>query len=470
MKIKTILKILIIICFLLIGYQFIQTSYYLITEKYALNQVEGSMVLFLDRLIQGNSLYPPTNMPPYFTNTYAPFFYLFLGTLSYLIPYFSSLQGLRLFTIFVEIIIVFLTYKLIFLETKSRKISLISSFMFLALLSTHKFHGLARIDMFLVLLATSGIYFVRKYFYSKNQKWLVAFCIIFVLAIYTKLTAIFTLFTILIYSIYKKQKGTFTYSILCITLSIILYFITNTLTKNGFFNQTIYYQSLSNINFYMGFSYLFELLKNYWFLVIASMLALKSKQLPIFYKFLITTEFFWFTFTIFKGGADLNYSILLFVLTTVTFSIYINNYLPSNDQGDLILLLILIFVVMNMFNLGYYYRYFLNQKVINERDKMATLVKEIPDKMIFIEDPYFAIVGNKEILASDPYQLGMIIKNGVKINNFYENLDNGTVNYVITSNLIKLFPNLKLKERGFKKIYISKTWITHGYWEVWKKE
>jgi len=100
---------------------------------------------------------------------------------------------------------------------------------------------------------------------------------------------------------------------------------------------------------------------------------------------------------------------------------------------------------------------------------ISDIIRNIPDNTIFIEDPYFGIINNKNVLTNDPYQLGIIIKKGVQINGFYKKFDDGTINYVVKSNLIKLFPNLNLEERGFKKIYTSTTWITHGYWEIWGK-
>lgn len=155
----------------------------LVWLPYQLNFVEGVILSGVQRIVEGQALYPPSRHFPLIINVYGPVYY-YIGAC--LLKWFGvAFAPLRLLTIVSGVAVAGLVALLLHHLTASWKLALSFGFFFLTISLVQDWLSLARVDMPGVALSLAGLYLYSRF----PNRWYVSIPF-FLAAIFCKYTLI----------------------------------------------------------------------------------------------------------------------------------------------------------------------------------------------------------------------------------------------------------------------------------------
>jgi len=200
---------------------------------YQLNYAEGVVLTGVERVVDGQSLYPPPQQFPVIITPYGPvYYYLCAWLLKWFGPAFAPL---RLITIVSAVVIAGLLALLLHQLTASWRLGLGFAFLFLSLPVVRDWLPLARVDVPGIALSLAGLYLYARF----RDQWYVS--IPFFLAAffckYTMLAAPGTCFLDLLFRKQKKRAAWFAGSL--VLLSALVFLGLERTTQGGYIFHTI---------------------------------------------------------------------------------------------------------------------------------------------------------------------------------------------------------------------------------------
>lgn len=525
MCLKVIKKWLVLLISLFFVAHFVYTSILTVNEPYALNQVEGLSIYLAQEAKSGNSLYPDINNAPFTLNNYPPL-HPIISSFFLSLPL-TKVQSLRLFNILTELAISLVFLGITVLITKDKSLSLIFTCLLLGLLSVHKFHGVIRVDALGLFFALTGIFYLLKYLKSNSVLDLIYFSFLYTLALLAKQTNLILITGVVVYSFAKfryanveKYKNLFLACMLSLFSFFLISIAIDQVTDGRYFLYIFYYQSFAGTFFREGAKLISELFIFYCpvFILLGliyleelhelresfrkelsarllqrkkGMLAglrdirlfvknkLNKNEDDVFagqYNFLIaltSLSFFWFGSSIFKAGADLNYSLEPLVLTCIILcawfsyrkAIKINEWVLKKEY------LLLSLVVLTMIAVGlrrYYYKDFLQENRQKERELIGRLIKE-SNGLVLMEDPFIPLVYDKKFLVNDMFALSFLVRNGkTDANNLFEYIENQDLEFIMLGEIMNQMPEIRnVIETHYDVYYQTAFDVVHSPWTIY---
>ena len=175
-------------------------AFYKITAPYQLDYGEGVVLAGALRVAQGQSLYPPVKGVPYVIDPWGPVLYLLLAAPARIFG--ASFVAPRLLSAAATLASTLFLFLLLRLWTRSRKVALIFSLLYLSLPVIRVWSWLLRPDHFGIAFSLAGIYL----FAARPRRWLVAACL-FVAAAFIKPTFIAAPLAVFLYLLAQKQRS-----------------------------------------------------------------------------------------------------------------------------------------------------------------------------------------------------------------------------------------------------------------------
>ena len=173
---------------------------YKITAPYQLDYGEGVVLAGALRVAQGQSLYPPVKGVPYVIDPWGPVLYLLLAAPARIFG--ASFVAPRLLSAAATLASTLFLFLLLRLWTRSRKVALIFSLLYLSLPVIRVWSWLLRPDHFGLAFSLAGIYL----FAARPRRWLIAACL-FVAAAFIKPTFIAAPLAVFLYLLAQKQRS-----------------------------------------------------------------------------------------------------------------------------------------------------------------------------------------------------------------------------------------------------------------------
>lgn len=441
---------------------FIYTSFYILNWEYSLNWVESNIRFILIGLTNYHSLYGPYENTIVLINTYAPPYYLIVYAISFFIPGIISITGLRIFTLFLELLLGITIAFIVKLELKDKILAIIACLLFLAVISVHKFHGVAKIDYLQILLILQSIYFFRLFEITEKRKYLWVFSLISALSIFTKITAIFTFFLIFLYNTFQKENKNKAivnkHMLLSGLIFSLLFFVTNALTQNKFFTQTIYYQMISIWDINTAIFFYKEFISTYGALLLLCTIFLVQSKLNsrYFYSFLYFGGLIEIFFTLMKRGADLNYTLLFLSIAIISVSLSFHEKLER-------LLIFLVLVTLLVSKNGYYYKNYTTPKTAEEIQRIEKTIRFSDDEYLIISDMYIPIKYNRKVLTNDVFQYGINLNKNVQVSHIPYLIENDYIGHIYLHNFSRQYFDIPVNYILLRD-YPSNT---SDLWEIW---
>lgn len=181
--------------------------------------------------------------PPYNDVFYPPVSYILMGIFTK--PFGYSLIAGRVFYIIVTAGCLITTYFIVRHYVQSKVFALIGAILPLMNSIVVAFSFIVRVDMLAVLFELLGFYLFIKY---EKTKFVYLSLIVFVLAFFTKQTAVAGMVAAVIYLFFTNRRTGIIYSGLYICSIGIIFLCTNTLTHGEFYRQIVLYQGMDKWN------------------------------------------------------------------------------------------------------------------------------------------------------------------------------------------------------------------------------
>jgi 4-amino-4-deoxy-L-arabinose transferase-like glycosyltransferase len=338
-KIGKVLLPLLLISLFLIFLNYLYTSTLILFYPYEVEYSEGFELYNAIRIYEGENLYKDIHSEPKFlTVDYPPIFY-YIGAI--LIPIFGeTLIGGRVISLLSSLLIVILIFKIVHKETKSKKLSLISSLLFFSSYTVFFWSVLYRNLMLPILFSLLGVYFILDY---KKTKRLILAVTFFLLALYTKQTAIIASVAVFLFLFLKDRKTAFKFLSLLSVPALGIFLLINYLTDNQFFLHTFEY-NLSFSTSHLELIYWFILFHMFTF-VFSFLYSLKNKEKLLSLYFFISLLFV--IFYNLKPEGWFNYFIEAIPVMCILTGIFLGNLHKKYFNLALFLLLIQIFLALS---------------------------------------------------------------------------------------------------------------------------
>lgn len=263
---------------------------------------EGIQLHLATMIYEGKNTYQDIYSYPFIACNYPPLYPLVsAGLISVLGK--SFLAG-RLISFIASLLLCFLIYRIVKEETDNTFVSVISSLIFLSLPHITSWCPLFRIDTLSTFFCLSGIYIVYRYEGSRNIYPSIP---IFILAIYTKQSAIVTSFVAFLYLFFKNKKLGLKWLCIFLLISATIFLIINQVTNGQFYFHTIRYNVISfNIQWMLNLDFLFIMVYAI-FLCFAIIYYKNSKSSLLHLYFLISLASTWIMAG--REGSQYNYFI-----------------------------------------------------------------------------------------------------------------------------------------------------------------
>jgi hypothetical protein len=227
-------KTLVFVLLSLFSFFFIYCVSRRILYPFELEWLEGEILCHVVRLLDGKSIYAPPSTE-FISEVYPPFYYIITAALckifdvSFFVP--------RLISVASCLGILFFLYRIILQEGGQRSIGLLCCGFFVSFYQIHgTWYDLGRVDMLLFFLIIAGCFLLAYY---RNRSWALACsAVLFVLACYTKQSALcFIPFVVLYLLGIDKKKAVIFLCSVCV-LFIIVFYVLNAATDGWFATYT----------------------------------------------------------------------------------------------------------------------------------------------------------------------------------------------------------------------------------------
>lgn len=374
--------------------------------RWEISDGEGLLANNIEFLRSGKSIYTDINKWPFIANPYPPFFSFTSYIFSILIPK-NPLLSIRLLSILSTLGLSILIYFMLLKREISKKISCITSILFLITPLMLMWGYLGRVDVLGAVLSMLAVFLVLN---SDKKLNIILAATICVLAFYTKPTFLAAPAAIFFYLlINRKYLKTILFTGIIIFVGVIVFLILNKWT-NGQFYQNVFHNNLSSYHIKPFLSYSRDFIFFYWFFIVGSIIffvkSLRKKKLPLLFFYLIFS--FLLTLTSGREGASTNYYIELLAVTMICGTIgFFSLNKPDKSKNYEIIFLILI--LLQICSLTLYQKSYLKRVYVTKEfnfnpskqdvEKINTLEKKVDENCsnsIFSDDTNFSIHQNTE--------------------------------------------------------------------------
>ena len=453
---------------------FAYASYRVIAEPHALNYTEGISLLSAQRIHEGAPMYPPIGEPPYVYLAYPPVYPLLCAGLTLLgTPKLPTLRG---FTVACEL----LSAVLLFLLLRQRRVSRLHAATcgasLLGILSIHKFHGLARLDMLVVALLLLVLWLLTRARAKPNWRTHLLLGASMVLTCLTKPTAAVPLLVMggsLLLPAWRGEKRARRILGTCVAAAATYVAIALALqhaSGGGFVRHTFLYQAQSGVRgggFATGpMVRMWQTLAPVLIATLACFALIRRLTLP---GTLALVSLLWLALSSLKAGADLNYTLeplawLLLFLGCVLGSER-ESLSPRNRLGRRIaarratLPIVLGACLLTLAiprTLGSQHALYLEPALSSEwaamRERTVEFLRE-SDGLTLAEEPYFAVAAHKALWLSDPFHYEVLRRRGTfDFEPIYDAMRAGRIRRIVAGARLLTVPNFAhLLHRHYRK-------------------
>ena len=395
----------------------LRSLFYFFPLNYSEGHILSLVELFKER---GNYFLDITlNEYPFIHGTYPPVFIYLVGFLSGF-TYSENVFFIgRCISLFSTILIVLVLYKIFVDDSRDKVLSLFFSFIFIAPLFVIHWASLVRVDMLAILFNLIGLYIYVKYNQKKSYKRFFSI-IFFILAFYTKQSAVAAFLAIITYNLFKNKKEFLRLICLYSVLLLLIFYYFNHITQGQFYLHLIEYNR---------FMYSFDMQK------VFSIFQYFTKEFLIFFiiflinilyikKYSIFTIYFLYNFVFLitksKPGADMNYFIepflSLLILGILVFIHLIK--ISKNKKNEVILFSAMVLQVFFLFNLSFYKDIFTKFFLSSDYGKNTAINYYVKNSrgLILSEDMGYLII-NKIKPIYEPFQFLKMSEAGMWFDN-----------------------------------------------------
>jgi 4-amino-4-deoxy-L-arabinose transferase-like glycosyltransferase len=425
-------------------YNFLAAGWLVLTEPHVINYTEGISLLAALRVQDGLSLYPDLSTPPFVYLAYPPVYpavsAAFVGVLG------TGLWPLRLLTLLAELAAGVLVYRLLRRSGVSRLRALALGLVALGLLSVHKFHGLARLDPFLVAVELGCVELALAARARPTWTRLGGLGALAVVAMLTKPTAAITLAVLGGHALLgargqpgparaaaRRVLGAFVAAGVVYAAFVAILQATS---DGRFWEHTIVLQAASGVE---------PRWRNYgplavfWFEVrwpIVAMGGIIALTRPGLLAAFATVQLVWLALATRKFGADANYYLLpMLAMLVACGRAFAPDARPVHPAlarlpGHVPWRAVVLPVVLVAALVGQALRItqlrpfdrpclvFFNRQLRNEqtaafRERLVQAVASAPPGPVLVEEPYFAVINGRDYIMSDPFHLMLLHKKGL---------------------------------------------------------
>ena len=457
-----------VVCFALVAAaclaHFVWSAWILVAEPHALNYTEGISLLSGLRVLDGEPMYPPVDAPPYVYLAYPPVYPVVSAALTGLFG--GDLVGLRLFTGACEALAALLMVLLLRQRGRSWRVAALTAVGALGVLSTHKFHMLARLDMLVVLEILAALYLLVCWYEHGRPRHLVALGALWIVACLTKPTAAIPFAVMGVDALTRAVRGqprgkaAFITGVAAASIYALVVLGLQVATSGEFLLHTITYQGESGLRssaFARGpFVRLFE--TSGLLLIVPLLVFLTSRRLTLLW-WLCLVSLAWLGVSSMKAGADLNYTLEPLLLLILFAGDRLGDaegpslwILPAHIGaarlldwlGPLLVVLMLVLVGTSMTGgrSTAYLAPILEAGPTSMRDRAALFVAA-SDGLTLAEEPYFAARAGKPYWLSDPFHFGILYRHGhVRYGEIHRAMRRGRIRRVVAGTRLLTAPGI----------------------------
>lgn len=241
--------LLVTACTLLAAYA--MQSYNYLDHRYEVNLFESHDFGVAYHLYQGDSIYPDMQEYPFLENPYTPVYFV-LSALAFHL-YEPSIPVGRLVSILASVVIFALIFWIVFRHGGSIPLALFAASLPVTSPYFFDLSGLLKVDTLTIAFAVAGLAVVNKT--TKSAVWASLF---FVLAMYTKQSAISAPAAAFIYYLIYNRKAALILFLMMASIGGGLFLMLNWITEGHFYNHVIVYTAEPGFHwpflkrFYMG--------------------------------------------------------------------------------------------------------------------------------------------------------------------------------------------------------------------------
>ena len=219
--------ILLLLAYAVFDFLFLAFTY--VKYPYEIDYGEGCSMVFLSQLQTQGTYFFDINHYPFSYAAYPPVFMVLGWAINLFIP--SMLMSMRLLSVTATCLLALALYLLIYQRTRQRLLSSIFALSFLSIWFVKLWAPLARVDMLAFFLTTAGLLIFQTWIRDNRRYWAFLF---FVLAFFTKQSAVLAPVSILLFSLAQKdQRKHFVSYLAAYVIPILLLFLFLDLYTNG---------------------------------------------------------------------------------------------------------------------------------------------------------------------------------------------------------------------------------------------
>lgn len=364
------------------------------------------------------ALYPPV--------TY--YYFLIINKLSGLT---LNLNFLLFSNFIILIFLIILIYKISFLETKNKKISMIVVLVFFLFIHNFLLSILGKIDLLAIFLNFLGIYIYIKFRYNK----LIYLSLIpFIIALFAKQTAIIIFIAVLVDLLFSDIKKFSRFLIIFSFSSLLIFLVINHETGGAFYHSAVEPHLLTEISFSRILLFLLFIEIPNILLIIISLLSLtgiSNEQIRknLWLSMLSVSILFNF-YLLGKTGSNSNYLTELFIIISILIGIFLTNFINTPDKNTdkiislpllgkkmvscfLLFLIVSFFMVfrgLNNANDNLLTQFVIKEEAISQKKLNQFFIKN-KDKNILSEENTFNLINNKHSTFYEFAIFNLLIKN-----------------------------------------------------------
>lgn len=449
---------------------FLRVALLLLGEPHAINYTEGISLHSAQQLLKGRSLYPPIQQEPYSYLAYPPGYPLLCAVVVGLFG--NSLTALRCLTLAAEAVILWLFYLLLRRQGIGPRAGLFMGAWLAGWLSIQKFHTLARVDMFLQA-AVLGFCLASLHLSKARNTWFWAATLLVPMALLFKASAGFDLIWCgLFYLLFDRRPAVFKALGLGAALALVLGFALNLSTSGEFWRHLVVYQGLSGV--YPQWRDLgpFRIWVRFYLpLLVPSFLVLCSLKRMSLGPWMCLGSLLAFFLGSAKNGGDLNYALPVIIWSGATLARAYGceqhfrwpaRIGSAREFVPVVLLLSMVALPVYQ-DLRWPTRDLppwhaaaaanLRPEPTAYRARLVNFMAEA-EGPVLSEEPYFAVVNDKEVWMSDPFQLFLLWRAGrFDVTPVVQACASGRISHVVAGpRLLSFVPLNQVLRQHFEKV------------------
>ncbi len=395
-----------IACIFFVGLVLIN-SLSVVADKFIIDYGEGVILNFSNIISDGGTYFVDINNPPFIQGAYPPAMPLLLSLARAVTPFIPPLNIGRFISLLFGACIFVVIFRIIRLENPASILTTEIAALFIVSPYFISWAPLLRVDMMAVFLSLFGIYIFRKF-----TTTLIRFASIpiFILAFYTKQSAVIAPIAIMVYLLIKNRKELLFFSLLYGGLLATTFYAANVVTDGNLFLHLITYMGFTPLNFSLVPAiYLIFISSNAIILFLIVKFSRKEFKNEGGLYLIYTLLSFISIITIGKPGANLNYlieptmALIVFLGVVVDYKkMYALKTMPLLLMIQMILYLAVGNILITKFS-----------RIDNLGAEIAnTYISKLGDDPILSEEPGHLSVNNKLVIY-EPFQLGLMGKFGL---------------------------------------------------------